>query len=82
MITTGGNREQHSDGYQHDEPEPWVAKRDISDYGYGHLHLPNATHAKFVWVRDGTTDLGILDEVWLPNQYSNDNVFSPSAMAA
>mmetsp|Transcript_26557 Transcript_26557/g.73289 ORF Transcript_26557/g.73289 Transcript_26557/m.73289 type:complete len:433 (+) Transcript_26557:97-1395(+) len=81
-LGAGGNREQHSDGYQHDEPEPWVAKRDISDYGYGHLHLPNATHAKFVWVRDGTTDLGILDEVWLPNQYSNDNVFSPSAMAA
>jgi DNA repair exonuclease SbcCD nuclease subunit len=68
-LGAGGNREQHNKGYIHDIPEEWVAKRDISEYGFGHLHLPNATHAHLTWVRDGTTTEGIRDSVWLSNQY-------------
>ena len=71
-LGAGGNREQHAKGYIHDIPEDWVVKRDISEYGFGHLHLPNATHAHLTWVRDGTTTEGIRDSVWLPNPIYND----------
>jgi hypothetical protein len=33
------------------------------------LGRSNATHAKFNWVRDGTTSEGTRDSVWLENQY-------------
>jgi len=68
-LGAGGNREQHSKGYVHPEPEEWVVKRDIWEYGFGHLQVPNATHAHLTWVRDGTTTEGIRDSVWLQNQY-------------
>jgi hypothetical protein len=67
-LGAGGNREQHS-GYLHETPEEWVEKRDHQEYGYGHMFLANDTHAHFRWVRDGTTDEGIRDDVWLENQY-------------
>mmetsp|Transcript_16147 Transcript_16147/g.21112 ORF Transcript_16147/g.21112 Transcript_16147/m.21112 type:complete len:489 (-) Transcript_16147:23-1489(-) len=63
-LGAGGNDEGHV-GFRDNTSEPWVVKRDISEYGYGHLFLPNSTHAKFTWVRDGTTDMGIHDTVWL-----------------
>jgi hypothetical protein len=68
-LGAGGNREQHPKGYIHEKPEDWVVKRDDQEYGYGHLFLANATHAKFNWVRDGTTSEGTRDSVWLENQY-------------
>lgn len=68
-LGAAGNREQHSSGFRHEEPEDWVAQRDICDYGYGHLFLPNATHARFNWVRDGVSDMGIIDHVWLTNPH-------------
>ena len=68
-LGAGGNREQHSKGYIHPEPEEWVVKRDIWEYGFGHLQIPNATHALLTWVRDGTTTEGVRDAVWLQNQY-------------
>ena len=67
-IGAGGNREHHTRGYIHDQPEVWVVKRDNEEYGYGHLFAANATHARFNWVRDGTTTEGIQDSVWLTNQ--------------
>ena len=70
-LGAGGNREQHSKGYVHDTPEEWVVKRDHQEYGYGHLYLPNATHAQFNWVRDGTTEDGIRDSVWIENYIFN-----------
>jgi hypothetical protein len=72
-LGAGGNREQHSKGYLHDIPEEWVAQRDDDEYGYGHLLAQNATHARLRWVRDGTTDLGVHDEVWIENYYNNNN---------
>lgn len=68
-LGAGGNREQHSKGYIHPDPEEWVVKRDIWEYGFGHLQIPNATHAYLTWVRDGTTTEGIRDSVWLQNHY-------------
>jgi len=67
-LGAGGNREQHPAGFIHDEPEDWVAKRDNMEYGFGKLYVANATHARFRWVRDGTTQEGVNDDVWLQNQ--------------
>lgn len=66
-LGAGGNREQHSKGYIHVTPEEWIVKRDDQEYGYGHLYLPNATDAQLHWVRDGTTEDGIRDSVWIEN---------------
>ena len=68
-LGAGGNREQHSQGFLRPNPENWVVKRDDSEYGFGRLQVPNATHAHLTWVRDGTTTAGIQDSVWLSNQY-------------
>lgn len=68
-LGAGGNREQHNRGFIHTVPEEWVMKRDLSEYGFGQLNVPNATHAHFRWVRDGTTTEGIRDSVWLSNLY-------------
>lgn len=68
-LGAGGNREQHAPGYRNTKPESWVAKRDISEYGYGHLFLPNATHCRLTWVRDGTTTMGEHDSVWIRNPH-------------
>ncbi|KAL7561601.1 hypothetical protein ACA910_004190 [Epithemia clementina (nom. ined.)] len=69
-LGAGGNREGHAPGFRNPDPEPWVAKRDNSEYGYGHLYLPNATHARLTWVRDGTTDMGVHDSAWIKNYYT------------
>ena len=71
-LGAGGNREEHAPGFRNKEQEEWVVKRDISEYGYGHLYLPNATHGKLSWVRDGTTDMGVRDTVWVQNAYAID----------
>jgi len=68
-LGAGGNREQHSKGFRNETQEEWVVKRDICDYGYGHLFLANATHARFNWVRDGVSDMGVVDHVWLKNPH-------------
>lgn len=68
-LGAAGNREQHSKGYRHDTQEEWVVKRDLCDYGYGHLFLANASHARFNWVRDGVSDMGVVDHVWLKNPH-------------
>ena len=73
-LGAAGNREQHSKGYRNETQEDWVAMREISDYGYGHLFLPNATHARFNWVRDGVSDMGISDHVWLVNSHFPDKL--------
>lgn len=69
IVGAGGNREQHSRGYIHNKPEEWVAIRDRFEYGYGSLFVPNATHGYFAWVRDGTTEAGAHDNVWLENKH-------------
>jgi hypothetical protein len=68
-LGAGGNREHHAPGYRNDEQEEWVAARSLVDYGYGNLFLRNATHASFTWVRDGITEGGVHDIVWLVNKH-------------
>lgn len=69
-LGAGGNREGHSKGYRNDKhQEPWVARRTLQDFGFGKLTLVNATHARFRWVRDKTTDQFFEDIVWLHNPY-------------
>lgn len=69
IVGAGGNREGHSHGYQHDTPEEWIAKRDEQEFGYGRLHVRNKTHARWSWVRDGTTPKGVRDDVWIENYH-------------
>jgi acid phosphatase type 7 len=69
IIGARGNREGHAHGYQHGEPEAWVAKRDNKEYGYGQLHFANASHAHWSRVRDGTTIEAICDQVWITNPH-------------
>jgi hypothetical protein len=66
IVGAGGNREEHST-FLHKRPEKWVAKRDGYEYGYANFHVANATHAHLTWVRDGTTEEGVRDDVWLIN---------------
>jgi hypothetical protein len=69
-LGAGGNREGHSKGYRNDETqETWVARRTLQDYGFGKLTVVNATHARFRWVRDKTTDQFFEDIVWFHNPY-------------
>ena len=75
-LGAGGNREGHSAGYRRAEPEAWVAKRTLRDFGYGHLFLANATHARFHWVRDRAPpsdddedDDDFEDIVWFDNPH-------------
>jgi hypothetical protein len=72
-LGAGGNREEHPPGYRHEEPEAWVAERNLQEYGYGHLFVPNATHALFDWVRDGTPVKLVQDQEWIYNPHYADN---------
>ena len=72
-LGAGGNREEHPPGYRHEEPEAWVAERNIQEYGYGHLFVPNATHALFDWIRDGTPVKAAQDQEWIYNPHYADN---------
>eukprot|EP00550_Attheya_septentrionalis_P001874 CAMPEP_0198284072 /NCGR_PEP_ID=MMETSP1449-20131203/3598_1 /TAXON_ID=420275 /ORGANISM="Attheya septentrionalis, Strain CCMP2084" /LENGTH=572 /DNA_ID=CAMNT_0043980987 /DNA_START=86 /DNA_END=1807 /DNA_ORIENTATION=- len=69
-VGAGGNREGHVKEYLNATmPEPWVAKRNKDEYGFGTLHVRNCTHAYWSWIRDGKTSKGFQDEVWFDNQY-------------
>jgi len=68
-LGAGGNREGHSSGYRQEEPEAWVAERNLEEYGYGHLYVPNATHALFQWIRDGSPVQGRSEHEWIYNPH-------------
>jgi hypothetical protein len=72
-LGAGGNREEHPPGYRHEEPEAWVDERNIQEYGYGHFFVPNATHALFDWIRDGTPVKAVQDQEWIYNPHYADN---------
>jgi Iron/zinc purple acid phosphatase-like protein C len=71
-LGAAGNREHHAPGYRNpDAQEEWVVARDLCDYGYGHLHLKNATHARLRWIRDHVVpdSMTISDDVWIVNRH-------------
>jgi Iron/zinc purple acid phosphatase-like protein C len=70
-LGAGGNREGHSRGYRNPfVKESWVAFRTLDDFGYGHLFVPNATHARFQWIRDRTSSNTFEDIAWLSNPHA------------
>jgi hypothetical protein len=82
IVGAGGNREHHAPGFVHpDAAEPWVATRDRSEYGYAHLFLANATHARIDWIGNGPTNttntsttttplMTLHDSVWIINAHA------------
>lgn len=50
-ITVGAGGRACDAPFMDDEPEPWIAHRDASHYGYGKFQIFNATHAKWQWIR-------------------------------
>lgn len=90
-LGAGGNREQHSKGFRQPEPEEWVAKRDLRDFGYGNLVVENATHATLTWIRDKVSGAGddsddkniviINPHYHGPNSTSNNGTVDDTSMA-
>ncbi len=68
IVGEGGNREGHVKEYLRPDPEPWVAVRDKSVYGFGMLNVMNATTAHWKWNMNGMED-AFKDEVWITNQF-------------
>jgi len=69
-LGAAGNREMHSKDFIHKEQEPWVAVRNLKDYGYANLRITNASHAILNWVRDEVSKQGPDDKnVWIVNKH-------------
>ena len=52
-VIVGAGGRQCKASFLSPEPEPWVAVRDATRYGYGTLELYNKTHAKWEWIPTG-----------------------------
>lgn len=71
-ITIGAGGRNCDAPFQNEEPEPWIATRDESMYGYGRFSIFNATHAEWKWVplspsdQHGYNQVAGHDEVHLP----------------
>ena len=55
----------------HVTPEDWVAHRDNTEFGFGDLHVINATHAyfsRFLNKPDSKANPKAQDSVWIRNQ--------------
>lgn len=55
-ITVGAGGRKCEAPFYSEEPEPWVAVRDATIYGYGMFRIMNQTHAQWDWVHTGTAD--------------------------
>lgn len=70
VVGEGGCREGHSVGYRHDEPEPWLVRRDNTEFGFGTVDFLNSTIAHWKWVRNVNVDeKDFTDEVFIENQW-------------
>lgn len=52
-VTIGAGGRKCEAPFLSEEPEAWVAVRDATIYGYGMLHIHNATHAEWDWIHTG-----------------------------
>lgn len=68
-LTIGTGGDSHSKGPINDLPEPWVAHRDNTEYGFGELFVANATHAYLERKLNRGTKANPLaqDAVWILN---------------
>lgn len=55
-ITAGAGGRKCEAPFRNAEPEPWVAVRDATVFGYGMFRIFNATHAQWDWVHTGHPD--------------------------
>lgn len=79
-LGTGGNREGHNRGYVHKfQKEEWVAKRRLSDYGYGLLQIYNSSYAFYGWVKDNYSDKDFQDHLWIYNPHHNNSTSTTTA---
>ena len=80
MIVGEGGRGHAKNYLNPDTPEPWVAVRDKSVYGFGLLNIMNATTAHWTWnmnaANRSSSDMGededalvFQDDVWFTNQF-------------
>lgn len=69
-VGEGGNREGHVREYASETPEPWVAARDKSEYGFGTIDFVNATTARWTWIRNEDEErFSFRDDAWLDNAW-------------
>jgi hypothetical protein len=52
-VIVGAGGRQCKGSFMSEEPEPWIAVRDATSYGYGTLELYNKTHARWEWKPTG-----------------------------
>ena len=55
VIVGAGGRQCKAD-FEQEEPEPWLAVRDATRYGYGTLEIFNKTHAQWEWLLSGISE--------------------------
>lgn len=55
-VTVGAGGRKCEAPFLNKEPEPWVAVRDATWFGYGMFRVMNATHAEWEWVHSGHND--------------------------
>jgi len=55
LVVGAGGRQVKAKFFQ-EEPEPWVAVRDATRYGYGTLEIFNKTHALWEWIITGESE--------------------------
>jgi hypothetical protein len=73
-LTVGTGGESLSKGPLQPIPEPWVAQRDHTEFGFGELFVVNATHAHFVrrLSRSEQANPSARDDVWFVNPWAVD----------
>jgi predicted phosphodiesterase len=52
-VVVGAGGRQCKASFMSEKPEPWIATRDATRYGYGTLEMFNSTHAQWLWIPTG-----------------------------
>ena len=68
-LTVGAGGNSHSKGPLNIVPEPWVAHRDHTEFGYVELLVVNQTHARLSRILNRGVDANATarDEAWILN---------------
>jgi predicted phosphodiesterase len=73
-ITIGAGGRKCEAPFRSEVPEPWVAVRDATIYGYGMFRIQNRTHAEWDWIHTGYNEERNYNEI----KYSNTTLPSVS----
>ncbi|GKY99070.1 hypothetical protein MPSEU_000862700 [Mayamaea pseudoterrestris] len=66
-VTIGAGGRKCEAPFLNEEPEPWVAVRDATIYGYGMFRILNSTHAEWDWIHTGYNEERNFNEIKLSN---------------